>query len=209
MDKKQYIVTTVIVVLIVISITGYYIYQQYYNKPVHQIKFHGLVLNFRSDLREAAKVESFPDDESIAEMLLDSKIQNITFGFPNETDAGIYGVVSYGLAFKLTVIYNSIYSSFSNPTVEEYKNTTCIYYKDFDKRICFKKKIVDNVENISSNKGEVFIYLKKSKTEPRVIVEKDKNLIIVTGSTKYDGKDYTGLDLAAEHLILVLLSHIK
>ncbi len=178
-------------------------------KEIHEMRYGNLLLHFRADLRKAINVPVIPSETVVRKMLLSENLHKITIALPDvKSHAGYYGAVAFELSFKLTVIYNSLYSMFSHPKVFEKENTTCLYYPDSLKEICIGKMLFSNVHGLKAKKGEVIIALLgegyANTTSVRAFPE--KNLILVEGRSENEtGRDYTDLDLAVDKLLLVLM----
>ena len=181
-------------------------------QEIHSFIFKGVELHFRADLNKAAKVPVFPDESSIPEIIFNEEIEKITIAIPDVTKAGYYAVAGYEIAYKLTFIYNSIYAPFSSPNVFEERNYTCLYYPDFEKKICIGKIIFDNYEKLKPSSKEVIIVLlgEGFTNTTEIVAEKEKNIILVKGkSFSMENRSYTDLDLASAKLLLALFSAIK
>jgi len=175
----------------------------------YELIFNGVKLYFRGDLNKAINVPVYPKETLIPDMILNEKIEKITIAFPNVTKAGYYGVAGYELAYKLTFIYNHLYSPFSNPEVKEKQNYTCLYYRDFEKEICIGKIIFNEYQTLKGKENEVIIILLgeglANKTE--IILNPEKNVILLKGkSFSQENRKYTDLDLAVAKFFLVLFS---
>ncbi len=188
------------------------VFSQYYTnekKEIHEMRYGNLLLHFRADLRKAANVPVIPSETVVRKMLLSENLHKVTIALPDvKFHAGYYGAAAFELSFKLTVIYNSLYSMFSHPKVFEKENATCLYYADSLKEICIGKIIFSNIRELKAKKGEVIIALLgggyANTTSVRAFPE--KNLILVEGrSVNETGRGYTDLDLAVDKLLLVLI----
>ncbi len=182
-------------------------------KPVHAMNFHGLELHFRGDLNKAKHVPVFPDERSLVKMLLGKEVKRVTIAFPNvSSGAGYYAVAGFELAFKLTVIYNSIYSPFHPPETEEKNGYTCLFYPDYQKEICIGKKIFADESELKAGRGEVIIALFAGELahSTEIYAESSKSVIYVYGKDlSQQNRSYTDLDLAADKLLLMLFSHLQ
>lgn len=177
----------------------------------HAFIFKGVELHFRGDLNKAAKIPVYPDESLIPEMVLSEKIEKITIAIPNVTKAGYYAVAGYEIAYKLTFIYNSIYSPFSNPEVSEEKNYTCLYYKDFEKKICIGRIIFNKYENLKGESNETVIILlgEGLANATEITLKPEKHVILIKGkSFSQENRKYTDLDLAVDRFLLVLFEYL-
>ena len=177
----------------------------------HSLIFKGSELHFRSDLNKAVNVPVFPDEALISRLIFNDKLEKITIAIPNVSKAGYYGVAGYELAYKLTFLYNSIYSSFSKPEVFEENNYTCLYYKDFEKTICIGKTVFSDYESLKGGKNEIVIALlgEGLANETEIVIEQGKNLILVKGkSFSQKNRKYTDLDLAVDKFLLILFDYL-
>lgn len=191
----------------------------------HTLIFKGTELHFRADLNKAKNIKVFPSEEELSDMLLNKSIEKITIAFPNVTKASYYAVAGYELAWKLTFIYNSIYAPFSNPRISEENNYTCLFYPDFDKKICIGNAIFDTdglnttafpsmlsrSERVVGKAPLLIVLLGEGfANETEIVVEKEKNIIFVKGkSFSQKNRKYTDLDLAVDKLLLVLFNKLS
>ncbi len=178
-------------------------------KEIHEMRYGDLLLHFRADLRKAANIPVFPSEAVIRKMLLSENLHKVTIALPDvKFHAGYYGAAAFELSFKLTVIYNSLYSMFSPPELFEKENTTCLYYTDSAKEICIGKMVFSNIHELKAEKGEVIIVLlgEGYTNTTSVHAFPEKNLILVEGkSANETERGYTDLDLAVDKLLLVLM----
>ncbi len=179
------------------------------HKP-NELVFKDTLLHFRSDLRQAQKIEVFPSEQELANMLLSEKVNGIVIALPNVSKAGYYGVAAYELAYKLTFIYNSMYAPFTSPRVYTKNNFTCLYYPDFDKNICIGKKIYSSREELKGNESLVVIALlgEGLANETRLVANLERGVVFVKGKSFSAKNGYTDLDLAVDKLLLVLFQHL-
>ncbi len=179
----------------------------------YTIIFNGVELHFRGDLNRAVEVPVFPHEKLIPKMVLNKEIEKITIAIPNTTSAGYYAVAGYEIAFKLTFIYNSIYSPFSNPEILEKGNYTCLYYKDFNKRVCIGKFIFNDEKEIKRTQdNEIVLALlgEGFANSTEIILNPEDGIIFIKGkSFSLEDRNYTDLDLATDKFLLVLFEYLS
>ena len=194
-----------VVILIFIAIAGCTEQERYV------LIFKGVELHFRGDLNKAVNVPVYPEKDLIPEMLLNETIEKITIAIPNVTKAGYYAVAGYEIAYKLTFIYNSIYSPFSSPELREKQNYTCLYYRDFGKKICIGKIIFNEYQNLYGKDNELIIVLlgEGFANATEIMLNPEKHVILIKGeSFSQENRKYTDLDLAVDKFLLVLFEYL-
>ena len=147
-----------------------------------QLEFAGQLINFRADLLEAAKVNVYPNESILKEVLLSPDVAKIHIAFiPNETENAYYAADSFELAYKLTIINK--------------------FYKGFVIKV--ESLPVNSTSELLATKEEPIILLSVSN---RTAVTVKDNLIVCEGKDLAEiGRDYTDLDLAVDKLLLVLM----
>jgi hypothetical protein len=171
-------------------------------------EFYGYTFNFRANLFEAEKVKVFPNENAIKRLLLDENLERVTIALPNvERRAGFYAVAGYEIAYKLTIIYKTIYQGVGSIEVFIAENNyTCMYFDDSEKTICIGKKLFDSLDEISPGENEVAIVLLGEEFADDTYVEVKGRKIFVKGkSFSEEKRTYTDLDLATAKLLLVLI----
>lgn len=155
-------------------------------KNPYQAEFAGQLLNFRADLTEAAKTKVYPNEQALRSVLFSPNIEKITIAFiPQEDENGVYGVVSYELAYKLTIINK-------------------YYYQQI---LPIESLAVNRTEDLNPTEKEPIILLLGPKTGAKqTAVSIFGSLIILEGKDFSEiDRQYTDLDLAADKLLLVLM----
>ncbi|MCD6476866.1 MAG: hypothetical protein J7K26_01715 [Candidatus Aenigmarchaeota archaeon] len=155
--------------------------------PVTKYEFAGKTLNFRADLREAEKINVYPDEQTLWNMLMGPYVRIIHIGFyPNDTENPYYTVAAYELSYKLQYI-NDVYWG---PNQVEIKPMILNSTKDL--------MLANEVEPIILMLGPS----KANETSIRI----DNYLITVSGKDFSEiDRTYTDLDLAVDKLLLVLM----
>ncbi|MBI4010158.1 MAG: hypothetical protein HY361_03145 [Candidatus Aenigmarchaeota archaeon] len=103
LTKNQLIFVFAVAVLIIIA----YFADIYIPKPIYSYDYHGIPLNFRADLREAAKVPIYPNDVIPYYELRGGLAKNITIVFqPVDGDNGIYSANGFEVSYKLGLLFN-------------------------------------------------------------------------------------------------------
>lgn len=151
-------------------------------KNPKQLEFAGQVINFRADLLEADKINVFPNESVLKEVLLSPDVAKIHIAFiPNETENAFYAADGFELAYKLTIINK--------------------FYKGFV--IDVDSLPINSTSELLATREEPIILLSVSN---QTAVTVKGNLIVCEGKDLTEvGRDYTDLDLAVDKLLLVLM----
>jgi len=151
----------------------------------HTAKFAGVTLHFRADLYEADKVEVYPDEQTLRDVLLNPNIKTVWLAYiPNESENSFYLAASYELAYKLTIIYKGYW--------ETTKPIDSIY--------------VNSIEEITALETDPFILLLGPSSSNETKIEIDGYLIKCYGKDFSEiDRTYTDLDLCVDKLLLVLM----
>lgn len=177
-NKKHLFIIGIIFTIILISGCA--------QKNPYQAEFAGQTLNFRADLSEAAKTKVYPNEQALQNVLSNPNIEKIKIAFiPQQEENGVYGVVSYELAYKLTIINKH-------------------YYQQV---LPIESLAVNSTNDLMVTEGEPVILLLGPKTGAKqTAVSVFGSMIILEGKDfSEEQRSYTDLDLAADKLLLVLM----
>ena len=144
-------------------------------KPLNLYNYHGQILTFRADLREAKNVQVYPDDTTIFEMVMNPNLKNVTIVFVPSKDNGIVGVDGFEVSRKLAIAYN--YSGY---------------------RIPIKGEPVDSYE-LSGTNDSLIIALIPPVFSNDTSVRAKNNVILISGKT------YKGFDLSTIRFLMIIL----
>jgi hypothetical protein len=170
MKKIVYVLMIVLLVFLLV-----YLYQEF--KPVKHVNYKGQTLYFRDDIKEASKVEVYPNEQTVYNLFWDNSIENINIIFkPLEKGSGYYMLESFELTYKLTTIYalNGMKKEFDALYVESYGN-------------------------ITSSDNVLKIVLVHPQLTNKTLVEAKDNIIFI------HAKDYRDFDLATIKTILIAM----
>jgi hypothetical protein len=99
--KNQLIILSIISLFALLG----FVYFYFVPKPITVIDYFGNRLVFRQDLREANRIEVYPNEQALRELMDGSQIENITIAYRNTTDASYTTVESIEIAYKLRIGY--------------------------------------------------------------------------------------------------------
>lgn len=157
-----------------ISIFIYY----YYTRPVYAVEFYGTWLVFRANLKEAAKVPVYPDENSLKLAIKNPLLQNITFAFK---DAGL-DKNGYYIIEQFEII-NKLY----------------LLYKIMGIKVNFSAQEIQDYQNLSASEGNLIIALVHPIYANKTSIEVKDNVIYLQGT------DLKNFDMATVKLLMVAL----
>jgi hypothetical protein len=83
--SKNAKIAAVAVTILVLAVAAYYaapvLYNVYWPKPITSWNYHGMIVNFRADLRESAKVPVYPGEDYVYLDLVHALADNVTFAY--------------------------------------------------------------------------------------------------------------------------------
>ena len=170
MKKTLYVLAIILLTSLLV-----YLYQKF--KPTEYVNYKGQTFYFRDDIKEASKVEIYPDEKTVHDLFWNTNFTNITIIFkPLEKGSSYYMLESFELTYKLSTIYalNGISREFEGLSV-------------------------DNYDEIINSDNELKIILVHPKLTDKTLVEAKDNLIFIYA------KDYRDFDLATIKTILVAI----
>ena len=102
-DKK----VIAVISLAVIIFASILIYKklEYYFLPVTKVNYYGILLTFRSDLKQAKLTPVYPSDQYFG-IFRNPNIRNIYICFRNTTNNSLVAVEAYEITYKLKTFYN-------------------------------------------------------------------------------------------------------
>jgi len=105
-DGRTMKIIAVVAVIIVASFAALYVYERYF-APITIIDYKGTTVQFRADLREAAQVPVYPDDEDVYRDTVHQLVQNVTIVFEDAGQAGnpYYIVEELEIVNKMKLAY--------------------------------------------------------------------------------------------------------
>lgn len=154
-----------------------------------QRQFAGQTFNFRSNLTAAAAVPVHPDETALSDALLMPDLDTVYIAFiPSKNETGIYGVVGYGLTFKLNIIYRAFFGMSPDITSKMYNSA-------------------DEVNASAVSPGTRVILLRGPAAGANSTgITVDGNMVIVDGADLSQvNRNFNDLDLATEKLIMVAM----
>ena len=102
--KKEVILALLILIGFISIYFGYKIYLQHF-APIKSVNYHGIPLEFRTDLREANKIPVYPNEKAL-NIFYNPKIRKVYIVFRNTTQNSLVEVEAWEIAFKLKTFYN-------------------------------------------------------------------------------------------------------
>jgi len=173
-----------ILLLLVVLVAGC---TQTTSEPVHDIEFGDRTLHFRADLNEANKVPVIPDENELFLLLANPFVEKMRIYFiPSEMN-GYYSVAGYEMTYKLVTIHKSLNG----------------------KVIQIEAVPINSTDEITASEIEPAIFMKMPANNTAVIVEENNYIVNVFGNSTLEDKTYSGLDLAADKLLLSIFSKLE
>jgi len=101
---RERIIFAAIALLVFLAI--YFAYPTLYKLlPVTTVNYHGHLLQFRADLREASKVAVYPNESSIKSIFYNPAIKTVYICFRNTTQNSLVAVEAWEISYKLKTFY--------------------------------------------------------------------------------------------------------
>lgn len=122
--EKYRVILLLLIALVIFSV---FFYVFYIPKPITSLDFYGIPIYFRSDLRQAAKVPVYPNEDSVRKELMNSSVQNITFAYKlsNTTEDSYYRIEAFEIAQNLYYGYRVLVKTipgFDVMNISSYEN---------------------------------------------------------------------------------------
>ncbi len=180
LTKNQLIFIFAISVLSIVIALAYI----YIPRPVYSHDYFGIPLNFRADLREAEKVQVYPDEARLYYELRGGLAKNITLVFlPTEGDNGIYTANAFEISYKLGLLFNLL-----------------------GRNVTIDAKEITSYQHLPGKIQHPIIALVHPKYANETAVRMDAHVIFVSGLPTNDAVNpYRNFDLAAVKLLMVIL----
>lgn len=169
--KKIKKIAVVFLFFLIVFFVGIYIYV---TLPVLSVKYGNLTLEFRVNLKEAAKIKVYPNASTTYQILWNPKVRNVTIDFMNTSDLGLTAVEAFEITYKLT-----------------------IGYKTNNYVVGISAKNVESFENLSATEENPIIVLVPPSISNETSVKIEGNIIYINGI------DAKGFDLATAKLIMI------
>jgi len=150
-------------------------------------EFAGINLRFRANLDEARKVPVYPNETTLAAVLLNKDVEEIGIAYiPNESQNSYYLVDSYELTYKLSII-NKYYFGRT---------------KFFD-----SIPVNSSLEalTIATKQKPIIMLMGPSQTNSTIVNVAGYFITVQGKSFEEINTNYTDLDLATDKLLLVLM----
>jgi len=153
-------------------------------RPVYSYNYFGIPLNFRADLREAAKVPVYPNDALVYYELRGGLTENITIVFvPVEGDNAIYSANGFEITYK-----------------------TGLLFKLLEENVTFDAKNVTNYAHLPGKIKHPIIALVHPKYANETAVRLDGHVIYISGLPTNDiSNPYRNFDLAVVRFLMAIL----
>ena len=153
----------------------------------YEKEFAGINLRFRANLDEARKVPVYPNETTLAAVLLDKDVEEIGIAYiPNDSQNSYYLADSYELAYKLTII-NKYYFNKTKPLSSIPLNSSL------------------EALTIATKQKPVIMLMGPSQTNSTIVNVAGYFITVQGKSLEEINTNYTDLDLATDKLLLVLM----
>jgi len=150
-------------------------------------EFAGINLRFRANLDEARKVPVYPNETTLAAVLLNNDVEEIGIAYvPDDSQNSYYLADSYELAYKLTII-NKYYFNKTKPLSSIPLNSSL------------------EALTIATKQKPVIMLMGPSQTNSTLINVVGYFITVQGKSFEEINTNYTDLDLATDKLLLVLM----
>ena len=182
---KSKSVKAIILVAILLAVVLYFVInhfdsiQKLYveSRPIFEIKYHGIPMKFREDIRLAKNIEVYPNETYLKSIFRNKEIRGVTIGILNYTNqTNIIGVESVEITFKLS----SFYSLASIPVI-------------------IKGKEIGSLSEISGNSTNPVIIIIPPSIANETLVRVENYTVFISG------KSLKELDLATIKFIALVL----
>jgi hypothetical protein len=157
----------------------------------YQRNFAGVKLTFRGNLDEAVKVPVYPNRTFLKDTLVNNNVQGIGIAYiPKDGENGFYAVTSYELTYKLTII-NKYYFNESKPIRSIPVNSSIEAF------------------SMASPQMPIIMLIGPENTNETMVNVAGSFITVQAKSFEEVNVSYTDLDLAADKLLLVLMSEVN
>jgi len=116
----------IMVLIVAVSALTYNLFMQQTPKPIYTWNYHGRIIGFRADLREAAKVPVYPNEQAVYLDTIHYLVKNVTIAFKDagESENPYYILQEIELikGLKLAYARKNISVSFNAMPVESYEH---------------------------------------------------------------------------------------
>ena len=113
--SKNILIIAAILVIIVSSI----FYSMFFvPRPLKTWNYKGLVLTFRSDLREANKVPVYPGETQVYLDTMHPLVKNVTIAYKDVGEYGYYATEAFEITYKMRLAYMNLVGSEEGSTFQ-------------------------------------------------------------------------------------------
>jgi len=152
----------------------------------NQKEYAGVVLTFRTNIKDAEDVRVIPNEQTLKDLFLRVPPNRIDLVWiDNETENPYYAVDGFEIAAKLSVIYQ--YNFGINVDI-----------------VPANVSSVDEVRNLLEQDNIVILMLGPSHAN-KTAVTVENNLVILEGQSLETNKEYTDIDLSTTKVLLTLM----
>ena len=174
---------TILVVAIVAVVALYYLYMQSLPKPVKEIEYYGVNVEFRADIVEAQKVPVYPSDDLLYRDLMHPLVENVTIAFKDaEGENGLYIVEQFEIISKMSMGYARALAQ----------------YKDHDVP-GFKSLEVDGYSNLPGKIQDPIIAIVHPQYANETAIRNEGHVTTISGTSKEE------LDLAVVKFLTIVM----
>lgn len=147
-----------LILFVIFSSIGFYFYQA--SRSIVYVNYHGKILKFRADLREANKLPVYPNESAVTNLLWKSDIKNLKIVFMNTSDLNYVGLEAFEIAYKLKIAYDYFYMpvNISGQDVASFENL-----QGADVFIALMPPSISNETEIRVEDNVIFIKAKNYK----------------------------------------------
>ena len=197
----------IVSLIIAIALIAYFFKTTDILKDPNSLYYEGENRVFRANLIEANKTPVYPNEASVANLLLSPEVYKIQIAYiPNVTENAFYLTASYEITSKLGLVYRHYYTS--QPEVfKDSDNSSCLLFYDDMQTRCFKSVAINSTDELVPTPVEPVILLLGPSQEDFTAVNVENNMIKLSGaSIDESNRTYTDLDLAVDKMLLILMS---
>jgi len=142
------------------------------------IKYLGRNFYFRDDIKDAKKIDVYPDEKTVHDMFWDNNITNITILFkPLDKGNQYYSIEAFELTYKLSIMYmlNSQKKNFNADSVNSYDN---IQSSEDVLKIALVPPLFTNNTYVEGKNNIIYIYAKDYRDFDLVTI---KTILVAMG----------------------------
>ena len=179
--SRNVLMLAAVVAAVVVSVL---LYEYIVPKPITSWEYNGLILNFRSDLKEANKIPVYPGETQLYLDTMHPLVKNVTIAFKETEENGYYAAEAFEITYKMTLAYYNLFGSVIS-------NTTRV--PGFD------VQTVDQYAHLPGKIQNPIIAIVHPDYANETAVRNEGHVTYISGKT------YEELDLAVTKFLMVVL----